>query len=113
MKNSYQSGRVAEAIALDYLLSQGLVLIQKNFYSRFGEIDLVMSDNNTIVFVEVRKRNLKVDDAIDSISVTKQRKLYKSAQYFLVKVGYEIACRFDLIAIDGHNNLQWLKNVIF
>jgi uncharacterized protein (TIGR00252 family) len=52
----YLSGEQAEALACQYLLDQGLQLIDKNFRSRRGEIDLIMQDNGCIVFVEVRFR---------------------------------------------------------
>ena len=71
-----------------------------------------MQDSREIVFVEVRQRQASTDVAIESISPSKQKKLVKAAQYYLVKTGHDIACRFDAIAIDGNNNIEWLKNVI-
>jgi putative endonuclease len=111
--NSYQSGKHGEDIALKYLLQQNLILITKNFHSRFGEIDLIMKDHDTLVFIEVRKRLGGIDAAIASITPAKQRKLVKAAQYYLVKVGYDVACRFDAIVMDSKQNIQWLKNIIF
>jgi putative endonuclease len=112
MKSSYLDGQIAEDIALNYLRGQGLILIQKNFHSRFGEIDLIMMDGITTVFVEVRKRSSGIDSAIESVTPSKQRKLIKAAEYYMVKCGFDIACRFDLIAMDKNNQIQWLKNII-
>ena len=109
---SRQAGQIAEQLALEYLLKYDLKLLQQNFCSRFGEIDLIMQDSREIVFVEVRQRQASTDAAIESISPSKQRKLIKAAQYYLVKTGYDIACRFDAVAIDGNSNIEWLKNVI-
>lgn len=105
-------GNNAENIATQYLQNQGLTLVLKNFFSRFGEIDIIMRDENVIVFVEVRKRNGSIDDAIASITPAKQKKLVKAAQYYLLKLGQDVNCRFDVIAIDGNDQINWLKNVI-
>jgi putative endonuclease len=106
------SGYIAESLAYDYLLSQGLSLIQRNFYSRFGEIDLIMQDKLDLVFVEVKWRQQGFDTAITSITPAKQRKLIKAASYYLVKLGKEVACRFDAVLINRDNECLWLKNII-
>lgn len=112
MNKSKQIGTRAEQIALEHLQQNNLRLIQKNFISRFGEIDLIMQDSDTLVFVEVKKRCSGINSAIESITHAKQRKLVKSAQYYLLKGGFDRACRFDAIALDKDNNIQWLKNII-
>ena len=111
-KKTKSVGNDAEGIALSYLLNKGLRLITKNFYSRFGEIDIIMRDAEYIVFVEVRKRSGGFDHALESITYTKQQKLIRTAKYYLSKIGYDVCCRFDVIAIDHGNNCNWLKNVI-
>ena len=112
MHENKQQGQDAEKLALTYLLKHNLQLLQKNFCSRFGEIDLIMQDADTIVFVEVKQRNTSIDDAIESIIPSKQKKLIRAAQYYLSKIGHDIPCRFDAIAIDGNKQIQWLKNII-
>ena len=112
MINKKSVGNDAENIARQYLVDQGLKLLHKNFFSRFGEIDLIMQDGNSHVFVEVRKRQDGLISAIESITPSKQKKLIKAAQYYLLKLGNEVNCRFDVIAIDGNNQINWLKNVI-
>lgn len=109
---SKQSGDIAEMMALNYLEQQGLKLINKNFTSRFGEIDLIMQDNDTLTFIEVKKRTSGIDNAVESITYAKQKKLILTAQYFLLKIKKTVNCRFDVVAIDGNNAVKWLKNVI-
>ena len=112
MNKNKEIGNFAEKLALEYLQSKGLELITQNFNSRFGEIDLIMSDfDSTLVFVEVRHRK-NIDDAIESITLNKQRKLIKAAEYYLIKLGFDKNCRFDAVVIDNKNNIEWLKNVI-
>jgi putative endonuclease len=106
------SGNTGEDLALNYLQNNGLRLICRNFYSRFGEIDLIMQDHDTTVFIEVKKRGAGVDKALESISYTKQHKLIRAARYYLTKIGYETNCRFDAIAIDRNDQILWLKNII-
>ena len=113
MQNSHHSGQAAESIALEYLQQHSLKLLRKNFHSRFGEIDLIMQDNDTLIFVEVRQRSSGISDAIASICPSKQRKLVKAAQYYLLNIGYEVACRFDAVVMDKEHNIEWLKNIIF
>lgn len=112
MHQSKQSGTLAEKLALDYLLNEGLFLVQANFYSRFGEIDLIMRDNDSYVFVEVKMRKAGLNPATESITYKKQQKLVKAAQYFLLKLGKEVNCRFDAILIDDRNQIEWLRNII-
>ncbi len=105
-------GDLAEKLALDFLLSQGLRLVMQNFHSRFGEIDLIMRDKDSYVFVEVKQRNTGFTNAIESITIQKQRKLVKTAQYFLLKLGQDVSCRFDAVVINQFKQLEWLKNII-
>ena len=106
-------GSKAEDIACSYLIDQGMRLCGRNFYSRFGEIDLIMQDIDTIVFIEVRHRSSGYADALESISYTKQQKLLKAANYYLSKyANYTTPCRFDAVILDNSNKPIWLKNII-
>lgn len=105
------SGRHAEDRALAYLQAQGLILIKRNFRSCRGEIDLIMRDAATLVFVEVRqRRSRQFGGAAASISRLKQARLWHSAQIFLQKYPTPSACRFDAVCIDGEA-LTWLRHI--
>lgn len=109
-------GRHWEAKARNYLEQQKLTLIAANFHSRQGEIDLIMKEAETLVFVEVKYRKTKnFGGAISAVSISKQEKIRRTAAFFLQQQGlnaYNTACRFDIIAIEGGNTpeLIWLKN---
>ena len=104
-------GRDAEARALAFLQQQGLTLIEKNFRCRAGEIDLIMHDVQTLVFIEVRSRkNQRFGGAAASVGPVKQQRLWRSASLYLLKYPKPPACRFDLVAIEG-NDLRWMKNI--
>jgi len=105
-------GQAAEDDALLYLKQQGLVLRERNFRCKGGEIDLIMQEREVLVFVEVRKRaNTRHGGAAASVTPRKQARLIVAAQTYLQRFGQPPACRFDVMAFDGHN-LTWLKNAI-
>lgn len=105
-------GQMGEDEALRYLQQQGLALIERNFRCKGGEIDLVMQDGDTLVFVEVRKRADKNHGgAAASVTPEKQKRLIDAAHIFLQRYKMPPACRFDVIAIDA-TEMNWLKNAI-
>ena len=105
-------GRIAEDRALAYLQQQGLKLVARNVRSRRGEIDLVMRDGGTLVFVEVRQRSGdRFGGAAASIGPLKQARLWRAAQAFLARFPAPPPCRFDAVCIDGER-LQWLRHVL-
>ena len=80
-KSTKDSGQQGEDIALAFLLKKGFKLIQRNFRSRAGEIDLIMQNENSLIFVEVRYRSSnKFGGALYSVDKKKQSKLIKCAQ---------------------------------
>ncbi len=111
--NPPNSGAQAEQLAAAYLRRQGLRLIEANFRCRFGEIDLVCSDRNTLVFVEVRLRASQAyGGAAASIDARKQQKLVLAARHYLQQLGSSPACRFDVVLLRGlrDNDIEWIKN---
>lgn len=105
-------GGQAEQLAAAYLNQQGLKLVTNNYQCRFGEIDLVMREGKTLVFVEVRLRsNADFGGAAMSITASKQQRLARTAEHYLQQYG-ESACRFDAILMsDMHmGNIEWIKN---
>lgn len=110
--NQNNPGLVAENLAASYLLEHGLKLLVKNYHCRFGEIDLIMQDKNTLVFVEVRLRSTPgFGDAATSITTQKQAKLIRTAEHYLQEHG-QAACRFDAILMNKADtaHLVWLRN---
>lgn len=105
-------GAAGEAAAAHYLATQGLRVIARNFRVNGGEIDLVCRDDETTVFVEVRRRNARsgadFGGAVWSITPAKQTRLIHAARHWLARHG-DCACRFDCVLIDG-DRLEWLKD---
>lgn len=110
-----QRGKAAEDLAVEYLEKSGLVCLTRNFSCRYGEIDLIMHDKNTLVFVEVRYRKTNTfGGAIASVTYSKQQKIIHTAQYYLQKMNqYNSICRFDVVAIslkDEKPIIEWIEN---
>ncbi len=111
-------GNQAEALALEYLSAHGLTLIDQNYLTRLGEIDLIMLeiDTQTLVFVEVRYRqNTNFGSAIDSVDHTKQSKLIRTAQHYLQQHSRfdDFICRFDVIGLESdlkYPKITWIKD---
>lgn len=107
-----ESGADAESRALAYLQRHGLQLVERNFLCKMGEIDLIMRDGATLVFVEVRARaDASHGGAAASITPAKQRRLVRAAQRYLQRFRMPPACRIDVVAIDG-TTFAWLRNAI-
>ncbi|MFJ5447038.1 YraN family protein [Methylobacillus methanolivorans] len=108
-----QLGDDAEALAANYLQSQGLSLLARNYRCRFGEIDLIMQQGSSIVFVEVRMRSqTRFGGAAASINVPKQQKLIRTAEHFLQQHGNQAPCRFDAVLLTGlnTNHIEWIQD---
>ena len=113
--NARAAGDVFEQAALEHLQRAGLKLIARNFSTRFGEVDLVMRDSDSIVFVEVRyRRHRAFGGGAASVGAAKRERITRAAQAFLQahpKLA-SLPCRFDVVAFDGEHNTaecEWLK----
>lgn len=106
-------GAQAERWAAEYLQRRGLKPVTQNYRSRFGEIDLIMQDGVTLVFIEVRQRsNAGFGGAAASIDRHKQQRLIRTAQHYLAGLERIPPCRFDVVLMDDAEglNAEWLKN---
>ena len=98
-----RKGHAYENLAKHYLKKKGLSLITTNYTCQSGEIDLIMKDGETLVFIEVRYRNNKqYGSALESVNSKKQRKIIQSAQSFLQQSPWakKLNCRFDVLGIS-------------
>jgi putative endonuclease len=104
-------GQSAEARAESFLNSHGLVSVARNWRCRFGEIDLIMLDGSTRVFVEVRLRSRNdFGGAAASVTAAKQKKLIAAARQYLTTLKTLPPCRFDVVALTGNAAPDWIKN---
>lgn len=101
--NQRQTGAAYEEKAANYLISQGFRILERNFYTHFGEIDIIAEEGDALVFVEVKyRRNLTNGYPQEAVTSGKKRKIILSARYYLYRTRREdCICRFDVIAIVG------------
>jgi putative endonuclease len=107
------NGSEAERCAERFLLQRHLVLLQRNYRCRFGEIDLIMRNGETLVFVEVRLRSSSVfGGAGASVTSFKQTKLLRTARHYLARLKTMPSCRFDVVLLSGCNGeeIEWIKD---
>jgi len=112
-----ETGNITEKFASEYLTLQNLTLVTQNFHSKYGEIDLIMLDGNTYVFVEVKyRKNNSYGGSLVAVTPSKQKKLHLCAKYYLQQQQlneYNTPCRFDIFALEGDIKkpaVNWLKN---
>ena len=116
MKNNIITGKSGEVLAKNYLVNIGYKIIETNWhYSKDAEIDIIASDNGTLVFVEVKTRtNLNYGHPFEAITQTKIQKIHKAILGYLNNCDKKYnGFRFDGIAVIGLNNpkIEHLKNL--
>lgn len=111
LQNKREVGAHYEKIAGEYLEKQGYQIIEYNFYSRHGEIDVVAKHNGYLVFVEVKYReNQEKGHPLEAISLKKQRLISKCAFYYMQKNGlHDVPVRFDVVGILD-DKIQVIQN---
>lgn len=105
-----------EDLVCAHLQEAGLRLLERNYLSRRGEIDIICLDRNTLVFVEVRyRRKQKHGHALETVNLRKQQKLIQTAKVYLQRKRLfgQITCRFDVVGVvmeDGKPVYHWIRN---
>ncbi|WP_439257883.1 YraN family protein [Lonepinella sp. BR2271] len=116
-RSTKQQGARFERYARLFLEQQGLRFVAANQSFKCGEIDLIMLEGDTIVFVEVRQRkNDHFGSAVDSVDWRKQQKWQDAANLWLMQRGQSLEdadCRFDLVAFGQQvDDLEWIPNFL-
>ncbi len=95
-------GQFAEELAVKRLKKVGYKIVERNFHSYFGEIDIVARDKEYLVFVEVKFRKSDAfGGAVAAVTASKQNKIKKTAAYYLQKNAINSAVRFDVVLMTG------------
>ena len=102
-------------MAADFLVRNGLAVVERNWRRRCGELDLVARDGDVLVFVEVRlRRRADFGGAAASITAAKRSRMIAAASLYLAGLPRTPACRFDAILMDALDSarIEWLKDVV-
>jgi putative endonuclease len=104
-------GESAEEQAFKFLVDNGLEPVTRNFRCKQGELDLIMTDKQTLVIVEVRYRKTdKYGSAVESVTRSKQSRIIAATHIYLSTRKTDSPIRFDVIAISGNGQIEWIKN---
>lgn len=102
MAENKATGSIGEKEACSYLKKKGYKIIEQNYRSAFGEIDIIAKYKDKIIFVEVKKRSSnKFGYGYDAVNYSKQKKIIKTAENFINENNIKALCQFDVISIDS------------
>lgn len=102
--NKRRTGNAKEEAAVRYLLSHGYTVLERNYYSAAGEIDIIAREGLYLVFIEVKYRStLRMGAPEEAVGIGKMHAIIHTARYYMLKHGIsqEAPCRFDVVAILG------------
>jgi putative endonuclease len=106
---SRAKGSVAEELAKNYLYDNGFEIVEQNFYSRFGEIDIIALKDETLHFVEVKSGD-DYEKAVQNITPTKLSRLTKTGDVYIKKNCVEIDYVYDAIVVVD-KDITYLENI--
>ncbi|MEA3475176.1 MAG: YraN family protein [Candidatus Cloacimonadota bacterium] len=94
-------GKFGEDIATKFLEHNGYRIIERNYHSIYGEIDIICKKNNQLIFIEVKARkSLKFGEPLEAVTEKKREKIIKTAYHFITKHQLDLSIRFDIITIQ-------------
>ena len=100
MTNNKLIGDLGEQLAADFLIKNGYTILERNFRTPYGELDIIASEDNCIVFIEVKTRSTdRFGTGFDAITPKKQATLLKCAAYYADMHNVDIPMRIDAIEI--------------
>lgn len=115
MKSNKAIGAEAERKAEEYLIQQGVSIIERNFRSKQGEIDLIGYDRGYLVFFEVKYRKTNAKGIPEeAVGIAKQKRICKTAVYYCYRknISASASIRYDVVAIQGEE-IRWHQNAFF
>ena len=113
--NKRKTGTGWEKRAAEYLTARGMKVVETNFSSRQGEIDLIGIHQGYLVFVEVKfRQSAEKGYALEAVDIRKQRRICRVADYYryIHKIKANVSVRYDVVGIQGEE-IQWVQNAFF
>ena len=113
----HELGKEGEEAVCEYLTKNGYKILERNYYCKIGEIDIVALDKDEFVFIEVKTRSQnRYGNPVDAVDLNKKRHIYRTAQYYVMKAKIENRkIRFDVIEViekNGKTFINQIKNAI-
>ena len=110
-ETNYKIGLNAEERAIDYITQKGYIILEKRYKTKFGEIDIIVADNKSIVFIEVKHRK-KIELSYYAISEKSKQRIIDSANFYISQnhLDADLEYRFDAILLDNYN-IEHIENI--
>lgn len=113
----HEIGKIGEKTVCEYLIKNGYKILERNYYCKIGEIDIVALDKDEFVFIEVKTRSQnRYGNPVDAVDLNKKRHIYRTAQFYVMKAKIENRkMRFDVIEVKekrGKVYINQIKNAI-
>ncbi|OIP54987.1 MAG: hypothetical protein AUK54_05065 [Helicobacteraceae bacterium CG2_30_36_10] len=108
---SRAKGNIAEESACGFLYDNGFTLIERNFYSRFGEIDIIAVKDEVLHFIEV-KSGIDYESAVQNITPRKLSRLIKTGSVYMKKNSFDVSFTYDAIIVTP-KNIEIIENITF
>ena len=116
--NKRELGVLGEDIASNFLKANGVEIIIRNYFTKFGEIDIIGIEKKTIIFIEVKlRKSFKYGEPLESINSKKLMRIKNSADFFLSENSLfdSYDCRFDIVCLAYSKvtktfKIEWFKN---
>ncbi|MCK5820116.1 MAG: YraN family protein [Psychromonas sp.] len=108
---SRAKGNIAESLSVDFLVQNGYAIIEQNFYSRFGEIDIIASKENLLHFIEVKSAE-DYELAVQNVTPRKIQRILRTVDVYMKKKALDTSYSVD-VAIVTPENIELLENITF
>ena len=111
-RESYDIGQTGEDVAVQYLRAKGYVILERNYHSQQGEIDIIAKDADFLVFVEVKNYSFRsISSPLGAIRRAKKDSIIHAARTYLYKNNIKnVNCRFDVLSICNSSHYQLIKD---
>ncbi|MDR2341814.1 MAG: YraN family protein [Campylobacteraceae bacterium] len=109
--NAIEFGKEAEKRAVKFLKKNGLEVLEQNYHSRFGEIDIIAQDKNILHFIEVKATNAEYDP-LYRITTAKMEKIIKTVEFYLLKNSIQKEYQIDAVIVNK-GEIEWIKNICY
>lgn len=111
--NNRTIGKEKEEKAVNYLIKNGYIILERNYLRKMGEIDIIAKKDGYLIAIEVKYRSTnRFGSPFSAVTLSKQRKIINTLLYYIAENEFslEIPCRFDVIGIYGNGNIVHMKN---
>lgn len=111
--NKREIGSFYENEVCDFLVSKGIEIIDRNYFCKFGEVDIIGREGDTLIFFEVKYRSSnRYGNPLEAIDIRKQKRIINCARFYTAYKYADLFIRFDAVGVIG-KEIEWIKNAFW